>query len=299
MRSAMFVPGHRQRFIDKALGELTADVFIFDIEDGVVPAEKPTARAQIAAALGQSRGAARSLRYVRVNAVGSDWFAADMGAVIRPGLDGLVVPKVDWPDQVQQVDRVVAEREAAASLAPGSIRYILAVEGPRGLINAPAIAAASPRVAALMFGAEDYGRELGLPARREGEAAELIFARSSLVNAAAAANVQAIDGVWPDIHDFEGLARDCLQSRRLGFSGKSLFHPGQIDHINATFTPTEAELDYARQVVAAMDEAMARGEGAVAFGGQLLDLPIVERARRALALAETLRAADRTTKNEC
>jgi citrate lyase subunit beta/citryl-CoA lyase len=282
----MFVPGHRQRFIDKALGELDADVFLFDIEDGVVPGEKPTARMQIAAALGRPRGARASLRYVRVNYVGSAWFVADLDEVVRPGLDGLVLPKVDWPRQVETADRLLAEREAAAGIPAGSVRYIIAIEGPRGLIEAPAIASASPRVAALLFGAEDYGRELGLPAKREGEASELIYARSALVNAAAAANVQALDGVWPDIQDFDGLARDCLQARRLGFSGKSLFHPGQIAQINATFTPTEAEVDYARRVVAAMEEAMARGEGAVAFGGQLLDLPIVERARRTIALAE-------------
>ncbi|HWP29083.1 MAG TPA: CoA ester lyase [Chloroflexota bacterium] len=288
MRSAMFVPGHRQRFIDKALGGLPADVFLLDLEDGVPPAEKPTGRALLAEALGRPRGASPTLRYVRVNAIGSAWLEADLEAVVRPGLDGLCLPKVDYPEQVQQVDALVAARERAAGLPAGSIRYIVAIESPRGLLNAAAIGAASPRVAALMFGAEDFGRELGLPTRREGEASRLLYARSALVVAAAAANVQVIDGVWPDIQDTAGLAADCQLARQLGFTGKSLIHPGQLDIINAAFSPTPEEVDYAQRVVQAFEAAMARGEGSIAFGGQLIDLPIVERARRTLALAARL-----------
>ncbi len=288
MRSAMFVPGHRQRFIDKALGGLPADVFLLDLEDGVPPAEKPTGRALLAEALGRPRGASPTLRYVRVNAIGSAWLEADLEAVVRPGLDGLCLPKVDYPEQVQQVDALVAARERAAGLPAGSIRYIVAIESPRGLLNAAAIGAASPRVAALMFGAEDFGRELGLPTRREGEASRLLYARSALVVAAAAANVQVIDGVWPDIQDTAGLAADCQLARQLGFTGKSLIHPGQLDIINAAFSPTPEEVDYAQRIVQAFEAAMARGEGSIAFGGQLIDLPIVERARRTLALAARL-----------
>jgi citrate lyase subunit beta/citryl-CoA lyase len=139
-----------------------------------------------------------------------------------------------------------------------------------------------------MFGAEDFGRELGLPTRREGEASRLLYARSALVVAAAAANVQVIDGVWPDIQDTAGLAADCQLARQLGFTGKSLIHPGQLDIINAAFSPTPDEVAYAQRVVQAFEEAMARGEGSIAFGGQLIDLPIVERARRTLALAAQL-----------
>jgi citrate lyase subunit beta/citryl-CoA lyase len=284
----MFVPGHRQRFIDKALGGLSADVFLLDLEDGVPPAEKATGRTLLGESLGRPRAAGAADRYVRVNGVGSERLLADLDAVVRPGLDGLCLPKVDSPDQIQEVDRLVAPREEAAGLAAGSIRYVVAIESPRGLLNAPAIAAASRRVAALMFGAEDFGWELGLPALREGEASELLYARSALVVAAASANVQSIDGVWPNIQDAEGLAADCLRARRLGFTGKSLIHPGQIDLINAAFSPSPGEIDYAQRVVAAFDEAEARGEGSIAFGGQLIDLPIVERARRTLALARDL-----------
>jgi citrate lyase subunit beta/citryl-CoA lyase len=288
MRSAMFVPGHRQRFIDKALGGLPADVFLFDLEDGVPPAEKAVGRELLGQTLARPRQSGEALRYVRVNGIGSDRLEPDLDAVVRPGVDGLCLPKVDYPEQIQRVDALLAPRETAAGLAAGSLRYIVAIESPRGLLNALAIASASPRVAALMFGAEDFGLELGLPTHREGEASELIYARSALVTAAAAANVQSIDGVWPDIQDAEGLRVDCLRARRLGFTGKSLIHPGQIDAINGAFSPTEGEIDYARRVVEAFDAAMARGDGSIAFGGQLIDRPIVERARRTLAMAEAI-----------
>jgi citrate lyase beta subunit len=281
LRSLMFVPGSRQRMLDKALGLSTLDVALFDLEDGVAPTEKPLARQQIAEILGRPSGG--PARFVRINGVGSgpDRIDADLASVIRPGLQGVLVPKVERPDDILLI----------ADKTPSDVKLLAAIESAVGLINAPAIAGCSPRLLGLMFGAEDYALDLGLPPNRESEARELIYARSALVNAAASAHVGSFDGVWPDIHDVEGLRRDALQARRLGFTGKTTFHPGQIDIINAVFSPTEAEVDDARRIVEAFDEAVARGEGAVAFGGQLLDLPIVERARRVLRQATSGRSA--------
>mgnify|MGYP001619572023 FL=1 len=155
-------------------------------------------------------------------------------------------------------------------------------------MNALDIATASPRVTGLMFGAEDFGRELGLPVNRVAEAREMLYARSAMVMAGAAAHAQIIDGVWPDIKDLDGLQRYAIQARRLGFTGMSLIHPGQIDIINTVFSPGKEEVEYARQVVQAFEEAQARGEGSIALGGQLVDLPIVERARHTLELAKAL-----------
>ena len=290
-RSWMFVPGHRQRFIDKAM-DLDCDVMMLDIEDGVTPEEKPNARAMIAASLGREKGPGTPDRYVRINAIGHPRMEADLEAVLCPGLEGLVLPKVQSPEEVRSVARLLDEREAAVGLEPGSVRLHVAIESPRGLLNALAIAEASPRVVGLMFGAEDYGWELGLPAVREEEAAELLHARSTLVMAGRAAHVQVVDGVWPKLGDEDGLWADVRQARRLGFSGKALFHPSQIGPINALFSPTPEEIDYCRGVAAAFDEATARGEASIAFGGQLIDLPIVERARGTLALAAQLGLAE-------
>ena len=290
-RSWMFVPGHRQRMIEKALALASVDALMLDIEDGVAPAEKDAARQQIAASLDevirQGTAARTPARYVRINAVGHERMHADLAAVLRPGLEGLVLPKVDAPEQVRTVEEILDRDEPGRGLPRGSIQLLVAIESPRGLLQAQAIAAASRRVLGLIFGAEDFGRELGLPLRREGEARDLLYARSAFACGAAAAGVQAVEGVWPDLKDLEGLTAFAQQARRLGFTGMSLIHPSQVDAVNAAFTPTEEEIDYCRKVVQAFEEARARGEGSVAFGGQLLDLPIVERARRTLALAES------------
>ena len=296
MRSWMFVPGDRQRMIEKSMS-LSVDAIMMDIEDGVSPETKEPARRQIAAALDQVAASAKAgtlgrtpARFVRINAVGHQRMHDDLAAVIRPGLEGLAVPKVETPEQVKVVEKILDEREPKLGMPAGGVRLLIAIESPRGLFNAFAIASASPRVIGLMFGAEDFCRELSLPLRREGEARDLIYARSSLVTAAAAAHVQSVDGVWPDLQNMEGLNTFALQSRRLGFSAMSLIHPSQIDPVNAAFTPSADEIDYCRRVVQAFDEAMARGEGAIAFGGQLLDVPIVDRARQTLALARAVGA---------
>jgi len=294
-RSWMFVPGHRQRMIDKALG-LNADAIMLDIEDGVAPSEKDAARQLIADALGRERLPNSPTRFVRINAISHPRMDADLEAVVRPGLGGVVLPKVETSEEVLKVDSILSERELHLKIERGSIKLLIAIESPKGLLNAPAIAACSPRVVGLMFGAEDFGREMGLPTAREGEARDMIYARSAMAVAAASAHVQAVDGVWVDLKDTEGLWGFARQSRRLGFSGMSLIHPSQIDPINNVFSPTPEEIDYAQQVVKAYEEAVSRGDGSISFGGQLIDRPIVERARRTLEMARILGVGEEGSK---
>jgi citrate lyase subunit beta/citryl-CoA lyase len=285
-RSMMFVPGSSEKMLTKAIGLDNLDVAMFDLEDGVPPSLKDDARELVASMLGRPPGG--PMRFVRINAIATERMEADLHSVVVPGLEGVVLPKVETAEEVQLVDRVLSEGEQRVGLSPGKVRVIAAIESAQGLLNAPAVAAASPRMMGLMFGAEDFGLDIGLSTNRQGEGRELIYARSAIVVAAAAAKIQSIDGVWPDIHDFDGLTRDSVQARRLGFTGKSTFHPGQIDIINETFSPAEADVDFARRVVEAFEQAQAAGQAAVALGGQLIDLPIVERARRVLKLHESL-----------
>jgi len=289
MRSLMFVPGHRQRMIDKALAS-AADVLFLDVEDGVPPAEKDLARETIASSLRtvaeQPPQGRHPLHFVRINAIGHERMHADLSTVLGPGLEGLCLPKVEYADQIREVDGLLAQPDPK-----GEIRYIASIESALGLINAAQIAAASPRMAGLMFGAEDFSKDLGLPTLRVAEASELLYARSAIIMAATAAHIQSIDGVWPDIQDPDGLLKDSLQARRLGFTGKSLIHPGQIEIVNNVFRPDEGEVEYAQRVIAAFEEGQARGDGAIALGGQLIDLPIVDRARRTLAMHEALGAS--------
>jgi len=297
LRSWMFVPGDRQRMIDKAMA-LPVDAIMMDIEDGVAPSEKENARRQIGASLAaiaerlKSEPKARTpARFVRVNAVGSDRFIEDTKAVVRPGLEGLVVPKVDSVAQVRTVEDELGRAEVAHHMPGGTVKLLIAIESPIGLFNAFAIASASVRIVGLLFGAEDFTREMNLPMRREGEAVDMLYARSHLATAAAAAHVQAVDGVWVDLNDPEGMKRFALQARRLGMSGISIIHPNQVEDANAAFTPTREDIDYAQAVVNAFEDARMRGLGAIAFRGQLLDYPIVDRARQTLALARSLAVA--------
>ena len=290
LRSWMFVPGHSEKMLTKAMGLDNLDVAMFDLEDGAPPDQKDVARDMVGTMLGRPPGGPR--RFVRINAIASDRMEADLRAIVGPGLEGLVLPKVERADEVALVDRLLEKQEPLSGLAEGTVSLMAAIESATGLLNASAIAAAAPRVIGLMFGAEDFALDIGLPTNREGEGRELIYARSAIVVAAASAHIQSVDGVWPDILDFEGVRRDSIQARRLGFSGKSTFHPGQIDIINEVFSPSAAEVEHARRVVDAFEEAQAAGQGAVAFGGQLIDLPIVERARRVLRLHDAVRGGE-------
>jgi citrate lyase subunit beta/citryl-CoA lyase len=294
----MFVPGHRPRMVQRALGlgefgPSGLDVAILDLEDGVPPDEKDRARAAIAAILGAPSNGDGPTRYVRVN---RDLGArdADLAAVLRPGLDGIVAPKIDGAVEIADLARDLDEREEGAGIVRGAVRLIPSIESAQGLLAAHAVAASSERVIALLFGAEDFARDLSLPTEREAEAAELVYARSAIVVAAIAARRYAIDGIWPDVADNEGLHRDALQGRRLGFNGKSLIHPGQIPTINEVFSPSAADVSYARRVIDAFEGARLKGLGAVALDGKLLDQPIVERARRTLVLHDAVSHKQRT-----
>ncbi|HET8567466.1 MAG TPA: CoA ester lyase [Candidatus Limnocylindria bacterium] len=282
-RSLLFVPSHRERMVEKALA-LAADVLLFDLEDGVPPEEKANARGRLADILSRPRGGPR--RYVRVNAVGTEWWEEDLRAVVAAGCEAVVLPKPNDADDVRALDRRLSDLEREARREHGSVRVVASVENGAAVLEAVAIARASGRVEALLFGPEDYARDLGMPPRRSGEALDLIYARSAIANAAAAARVAALDGVWPDVKDAAGFRRDATIGRQLGYAGKSLIHPDQIAPANEIFTPTDDEVAFARKAVAAFDEAAAEGRGVLAVDGVLVDAPVIDRARRTLEAAE-------------
>ena len=290
LRSLMFVPAHRERMVQRALGlgefgPSALDAAILDLEDGVPPGSKDEARRMVAEVLDRATPGG-PVRLVRIERALSDAGEMDLDVVVRAGLDGVVAPKVRRAEEIAWLADELEARERRATIAVGTVRVIASIENAAALVDAPRIAAASERLIGLMFGSEDFALDLGLPTKREGEAAELLYARSATVVAAASAGKLAIDGIWPDIDDAAGLRADSLSARRLGFSGKTLIHPSQIAVVNEIFSPTAAELDQARRVVRAFDEALGRGDGAVALDGQMLDAPVVDRARRVLRAHE-------------
>ena len=278
----MFVPSHQERMVDRALGTAELDVAILDLEDGVPYAERAGGRARLATLLESRPTMPGPARYVRVNAPNTNDLVADLDAVVRAGLDGVVLPKVDSTDDLRTAVAALEARERETGVA--AVALLVSIESARGLLAAPALAA-EPRVTGLLFGAEDFALDLGLPAEREAEASDLLHARSSVVVAAAASRRVAIDGIWPDLTDEDGLRADARRGRLLGFVGKTLIHPKQIQTINECFTPSAAELEEARRIVEAFERAKADGKGAVAFDGKLLDPPIVDRARRMIGAA--------------
>jgi citrate lyase subunit beta/citryl-CoA lyase len=266
-RSFLFVPGNDERKLRKALSS-GADAVIADLEDAVTPEEKRTARTLSTSVLAEAEGDA--LRLVRVNAAGSEWIADDVEAVDSIGLDGLVLPK--------------ATAAAVGAVAGLGLPVVAIVETPAGVRGAFELAV-TPAVEALVLGAVDLGLALGLEPREDG--LELLFARSSLVVDSAAAGLRGpIDQVWTTLRDDAGLQRDCALARSLGFRGKACIHPEQVSVVNDAFSPSSEELARARDVVRAFEDAAADGRGAVAFDGEMIDLPVVERARQLLAEAK-------------
>lgn len=284
LRSWMFVPGDKQRFLDKS--EVSgADVVMFDLEDGVIWANKALAREMVAATLKKSPWNG-PLRYVRVNAPATNLTVEDICAVAAPGLDGICLTKVESPEDVLRAAAILETVEFERGIPAGQVRILAAIESANSLLRAAEIARSHERIIGLIFGAEDYALDIALPANRIAEASELIYARAAIVNAAAAGSVLSVDGVFPNLEDPDGLLADAVQARRLGFTSKSTFNPRQIEMLNAQFSPTEAELAYAQKVADAFHEAEARGDASVAVGGQLVDKPIVLRALRMLELAQ-------------
>jgi citrate lyase beta subunit len=278
IRSLLFVPGVRDDRFGKAMSA-GADAVTFDLEDSVEPALKEHARTLIARYL-ETAPSSRSVRLVRVNPVRSAAGEADL-TFFRDveGFDGIVVPKVEDAEAAEQVARVFEGATHSRQCPP----LLLLLESPLGIVRAVEIASARAPVAALMFGAEDLTACMGVPRTIDGE--ELIVPRSQIALAAAAAGAQAIDAVCTALDSPEIVKRDAERARALGFRGKMAIHPRQVPVINEVFTPTATEIERARKVIAAFEAAQAAGQGVTRMEGQMVELPIVERARRVLDLA--------------
>jgi citrate lyase subunit beta / citryl-CoA lyase len=295
LRSWLFVPGDSERKQVKALASL-ADVLILDLEDSVAPSERVHARERVAQLLRERRPEAGPQLWVRVNGPDSGLLRTDLGEIAAAGAlpDGVVLPKVSAADQIVDVARYLGTLETGFSRAPGTTPLlVIATETPAGVLALPqyplALAEASEtlsRLAGLTWGAEDLSAALGASPRREpGGALTFTFqlARSSCLLAAAALGVQAVDTVFTNFRDGSALQQELAEARRDGFTGKLAIHPDQIAAINAAFTPSAAECEHARRVVAAF--AAAPGSGVASLDGLMIDRPHLTHAERVLAAA--------------
>ena len=282
-RTWLFAPGNHARKVEKVFGA-GADVAILDLEDAVAAAEKEATRPVVAEALARPR-ACRA--YVRVNALDTGLTFGDLEAVIRPGLDGIVLPKVERAADLQMVDWVIGEMEKKQGIAPGTVDLMPILETGRGIADARAICAAGGRLKRVSFGAGDYTRDMRMEwTMDEGE---LVPARAEVVLASRINGLEPpIDTVFIHIREAEAFTASCTLVRQAGFQGKLCIHPDQIAPANAAFSPTPEETAHARKIVAAFAEAEAAGSASIQVEGYFVDYPIVEQARRTLALAEAI-----------
>lgn len=276
-RSALYVPASNARAMEKARG-LAADAILFDLEDAVSIDAKPAARAALAEALGGDFG--HRQRIIRINGLETDWGAEDARAAAQSAPDGVLLPKVDGPAQL----------EALAGIT-GELPLWAMIETPLGVLNAPAIAA-HPRLAGLVFGGNDLAKDLR--ARDVPGRAPLLGALQAVLLAARAHGKVALDGVFNAFRDVEGFAEEARQGRDFGFDGKTLIHPAQIAPANEIFAPDAAQIAEARRIVAAFEAAMAEGQGVAVLEGRIIESLHVETARATLAQAEVIAALEAT-----
>ena len=278
-RSALYIPGSKERALDKARG-LPVDAILFDLEDAVAPDEKANARATLAAELTEG-GFGDRYKIVRMNGLETEWGADDAAAIAEMECDAVLVPKVNSAADIDAVVALVAGKPLWAMM-----------ETPLAVINAPQIAL-HPAVEGFVLGTNDLAKDLGT--RRAPRREPLLYALKACLMAARAHGVIALDGVYNAFKDDEGLAEECEQGRDMGYDGKTLIHPAQIEITNRIFAPTEAEIDLARRQIAAYDEAIATGQAVAVVDGRIVENLHIVTARATLAKAEAIEAITQAT----
>ena len=277
-RSLLFVPGNRKSMLRKAMN-FRPDALVPDMEDSVPDAEKANARNTIAGFLPEL--AAPGIPVIpRVNALDTGWTGDDLAAVVGPHIHGISVGKVHVPDDIHQLSELLDDLENQAGLETGRIKLFLWLESAKAMVHCYQICSASPRIQGVAFGGEDFTHDMGIE-RLEDES-EVAVARNLLCIAARAAEVQALDTPYFRFRDEEGLRHNCANARQFGFKGKFAIHPAQIEAINQSFSPSDAEIEYARRVVAAFEEAERVGRGSTSLDGKVIDVPVFKRARALL-----------------
>jgi citrate lyase beta subunit len=279
-RALLYMPGDDWNKINKAI-TLHVDSICMDMEDGTALNRKAYARATIAKAL-LELPFGKSEKLARINSVGSGFEKDDIAEVLPSHPDGIVIPKIESPDQIQWASEMIESAELANGWQVNSIRILVGVETARGILNLKEIAA-HPRLDALIFGAEDFAANIGATRSRAGW--EVMYARSAVVTHAAAFDLGAIDMVHIDFHDTLNLKIEAAQGAAMGFTGKQIIHPNQVAPVQEAFTPSDSAIEYARRVVETFEAHQAQGAGAYELDGKMIDMPLLKNAQKVLARA--------------
>jgi len=283
-RSLIFVPGNSTRFVEKAKS-LAADIVCFDLEDSVPDNEKNAARRIVAETLMAHRQGYGSPVYVRTNSPESGLIHADLKAVLQKGIYGIIVPKVSDVHEIVEIKKHIVMLETERTT--GKIALMPSIETARGVVNAYLIASADERINALVFGVFDFLYDMRLD-YDEDDSVAYSFARAKVPIDARAAGVHAIDAIWQKIDDIDGLIRDATMAKRLGYSGKSIIHPSQIEPVHKVFRPSKSEIEWAKKVVQVLGDAMKKGtgRGAIRLEGKMIDAVHYKQAKAILDASE-------------
>jgi citrate lyase subunit beta-like protein len=279
-RALLYMPGDDRHKIEKA-ATLGVDCICMDMEDGVAINKKAEARTSIVRALQELKFGA-SEKLARINAIGSELERDDLQAVLPYRPDGIVIPKMEELGQIQWASEMIEAAELQNGWPVGSIRVLVDVETARGILNLKEIAS-HPRLDALIFGGEDFAASIG--AVRTRDAIELLYGRQATVTAAAAYGLQAIDIVAIDFKDLEALRRESEFGAQLGFTGKQIIHPAQVGPVQAAFTPDESAIAHAQRIAETFEASQAKGAGAYALDGKMIDRPLLKNAQEVLERA--------------
>jgi len=279
-RSLIFVPGNNPRFLEKAKN-IEADIVCFDLEDSVPDDEKTKARKLIKSAL-KSRKLYKSSLFVRTNSPTSGKIPSDLKEIIQNGIDGIVIPKVNNIQELKKIEKIISKLEKTKKLKP--IQIIPSIESAEGVVNTFSIASFGKRISAVVFGVFDLLNDIGVEYTKESQGEK--YSRGKIPVDAHAAGIVAIDAIWQDLKDSKGFQKDCKFGKSLGYSGKSIIHPDQINVVHKLFHPNKSEISWAQKVCKIYSESTKKGKGATTVDGKMIDEVHFKQAKALLELVE-------------
>jgi citrate lyase subunit beta/citryl-CoA lyase len=284
-RSLLFIPGNNERFLIKSTS-LKPDILCFDLEDSVPSNDKQAARNLVAKHLASRQEDKESSIYVRINAVDSGLVDEDLDKIIVKGLDGIVLPKIGNSQEVIEIIDKIENLGTNRSI-PARIRIIPSIETAKGVMNANSIALAHENVVALVFGVFDYLFDMNIDVEYDDEIS-YNYARSKIPVDARAAGIEALDGIWQEVKDIDGLTKDATKARKLGYSGKTLIHPSHINPVHDIFRPTKKQIEWAEKVLTALQDTSEKGvtRGAILLDGKMIDAVHYKQAKSVIEAAK-------------
>ncbi len=294
-RSLIFIPGNNQRFLEKSK-TINSDIICFDLEDSVPLEEKETARSLVSKTINdisKSDGShGKTVVSVRINAPDSELAANDLKKIILDGIDAIVIPKVEADCQIVRISNIIKTLEKENDIPNDSIKLIPSIESALGVVNAYSIAKSDPRISSIVFGVFDYLHDMKIDSNDDEVLTGYLYGRAKVPVDARAAGVDSIDSIWQNINDMDGLERDLVFGKKLGYTGKCIIHPSQINLAHKVFAPSQQDIQWAKKVVSILDESMMDGKtkgttattkiGAVNLEGKMIDAVHYKQAKRIL-----------------